>query len=420
MSILGEFGRGAWQEYTGFPIDVLSPVSGVELSRIQQRIAHWTNESYKILRSQLSSTGTERLPGAKSVLGETISHKTGLTSGEEGSIVGRPRRVFISYSQDNKPPEHCDRVHALANRLRIEGVDVAIDLYVPSPEEGWPQWMRRQIRESDFVLCVCSTAYLERFENDKASTKGRGARFEGSIITNEVYQQSCQDNKFVPVLFDGATEQDIPVVLQTRTYYRLPVQYDNLFAQLTGQTVHFKPPIGGIRKLNPRSPTIISTDSEVRDAPPSEPRRDPSNHLEARVTRHSDHGTAGLLITIFSRQTTNLKRCGILLNDARSFDSRNSAYREGFGLKTVALTTKDTLLAGGKTSDAWLVRVNGDRLEAGNVNGGGILQWPRGDATDPQVWLLTLTVESESANHWTFNVRISWSRQSSHLGSTLL
>src|SRR5260370_42551780 len=77
-----------------------------------------------------------------------------------------PTRVFISYSHDSQA--HADDVLALANRPRADGVDCSVDQCEESPPEGWPQWMERQIRESKFVLVVCSLqsrqARIERGE----------------------------------------------------------------------------------------------------------------------------------------------------------------------------------------------------------------------------------------------------------------
>jgi len=57
-----------------------------------------------------------------------------------------PPRVLISYSHDN--PAHETRVLAFADRLRADGIDAMIDLYVQSPPEGWPAWCDSQIRQS--------------------------------------------------------------------------------------------------------------------------------------------------------------------------------------------------------------------------------------------------------------------------------
>jgi len=47
----------------------------------------------------------------------------------------RPTRVFISYSHDSEP--HRERVLALSERLRRDGVETILDRYVQgSPTEG--------------------------------------------------------------------------------------------------------------------------------------------------------------------------------------------------------------------------------------------------------------------------------------------
>ena len=72
-----------------------------------------------------------------------------------------PLRVFISYSHAS--PEHADRVLALADRLRRDGLDSILDQYIlGSPAEGWPPWMDRQIRDADFVLMICTPTYHRR------------------------------------------------------------------------------------------------------------------------------------------------------------------------------------------------------------------------------------------------------------------
>ena len=57
-----------------------------------------------------------------------------------------PPIVFISYSHDS--PEHADRVLALSDHLRADGIDCILDQYEDSPPEGFPRWMDRQIRDS--------------------------------------------------------------------------------------------------------------------------------------------------------------------------------------------------------------------------------------------------------------------------------
>src|SRR5215510_15476639 len=74
-------------------------------------------------------------------------------------------RVFISYSHDNR--EHCDRVLALAQQLRRDGIDVELDQYHQHELVYWARWCEEQLRaeNSDFVLCVCSREYKQRIES---------------------------------------------------------------------------------------------------------------------------------------------------------------------------------------------------------------------------------------------------------------
>ena len=69
-------------------------------------------------------------------------------------------KVFLSYSHDS--PTHNDRVLALANRLRSDGIDCVIDQFQPSPPEGWLRWMNNQIENADIVLCGCTPTYCRR------------------------------------------------------------------------------------------------------------------------------------------------------------------------------------------------------------------------------------------------------------------
>ena len=75
-------------------------------------------------------------------------------------IGNRPPKVFISYSHDSD--EHRIRVLALSDGLRKKGIDCNLDQYEPTPKEGWPRWMTRQIRDADFVLMICTDNYRGR------------------------------------------------------------------------------------------------------------------------------------------------------------------------------------------------------------------------------------------------------------------
>lgn len=85
-----------------------------------------------------------------------------------------PPRVFISYSHDS--PQHCDRVLALAQQLRRDGIDIELDQYHQQELVHWPHWCEEQLRpeNSDFVLCVCTEEYKRRVEGRVAADVGKG------------------------------------------------------------------------------------------------------------------------------------------------------------------------------------------------------------------------------------------------------
>jgi tetratricopeptide (TPR) repeat protein len=112
-----------------------------------------------------------------------------------------------------------DRVLELSNRLRREGVDCWIDQYLRSPSEGWPRWCENQIKETKFVLVVCTETYLRRFEGKEVPGKGKGGTFEGFVITQELYDSQGRNDKFIPVVFSSAERDSIPTLLRGSTSY---------------------------------------------------------------------------------------------------------------------------------------------------------------------------------------------------------
>src|SRR5271165_7057034 len=107
-------------------------------------------------------------------------------------------RLFISYSHDSR--EHEDRVLTLAERLRADGIDAAIDQFDTAPPDQWPMWMDREIRKADFVALVCTETYLRRVEGRETPGKGRGVLWEAKLIYNSLYYEDPTVQRFIPIL----------------------------------------------------------------------------------------------------------------------------------------------------------------------------------------------------------------------------
>jgi len=160
--------------------------------------------------------------------------------------------VFISYSHDS--PEHADRVLALADRLREDGIDCALDQYETSPPEGWPKWMDRHIAKSDFVIVICTETYYRRVIGEEEPGKGRGVKWESTLTYQHLYDADAKNIRFVPVLFESGKVEHIPTPLRGATYYYIDTEqgYEDLYRRLTGQPRTVKPELGKLRKLPPR------------------------------------------------------------------------------------------------------------------------------------------------------------------------
>jgi SEFIR domain/TIR domain len=171
-------------------------------------------------------------------------------------------KVFISYahpSELTQKRELLDRVLALADSLRRNGIDAIIDQYEVSPSEGWPRWMQTQVTEADFVLIVCTEEYNRRFQGNEAHSTGRGATWESGIIIQELYDAQGQNSKFIPIILCVDDSDFIPTPLRgvsryELTEFRLDTDngYTDLYRHLTNQPDTPLTPLGSIVNLAPQ------------------------------------------------------------------------------------------------------------------------------------------------------------------------
>lgn len=161
-------------------------------------------------------------------------------------------KVFISYSHDS--PEHAESVLELSDQLRSDGIDGILDQYEDSPAEGFPRWMDRQILTADFVLMICTSTYFRRVMGEEEPGKGLGVQWESSAIYQYIYNGGTMNTRFIPVLLESATINDIPVPWQGAKYYRPTTKdgYEDLYRRLTNQPYTPKGELGKLRQMPPR------------------------------------------------------------------------------------------------------------------------------------------------------------------------
>jgi hypothetical protein len=163
-----------------------------------------------------------------------------------------PPQVFLSYSHDS--PAHMDRVLALCDRLRLDGVDATLDQYEVAPPEGWPRWAVRQIEAAGYVLIICTENYRHRFDGTAARASGLGVKWEGAVLNQVLYDSESETGKLVPVVLTPEDVKYIPTVLRGMTRYDLSNSegYELLYRHLTNQPAVRRPDLGPLVPLAPK------------------------------------------------------------------------------------------------------------------------------------------------------------------------
>lgn len=121
-----------------------------------------------------------------------------------------PPRVFISYAWESD--EHRSWVKSLAARLRDDGVESVLDQWELAPGDQLPRFMERSVRESDFVLVVCTPKYQE-----KSDGRIGGVGYEGDIMAAEI-ATGADRRKFIPLLRSEAWAAAAPSWLRGSYY----------------------------------------------------------------------------------------------------------------------------------------------------------------------------------------------------------
>ncbi|XP_062282577.1 interleukin-17 receptor D [Scomber scombrus] len=178
-----------------------------------------------------------------------------------------PPRLLICYSSYDGPA-HVKAVMQLGSFIQQHmATQVFLDLWdsLSAAEEGSMAWHCRQIRESDFVLVICSQGLNYRPElpqqesgdehEDENTRLPYGSNNFSSdaavhLIGEEVGRAKArgQDlSKYMAAIFEYSDETDIPTELRLVSHYTLMSDLPLLFSHLHGVALH-KP--GGYLKID--------------------------------------------------------------------------------------------------------------------------------------------------------------------------
>lgn len=151
--------------------------------------------------------------------------------------------VFVSYAHEE--PDHDQWVIELASNLREKAVDASLDEWDLVPGQDTTYFMESQIRNSDFVILICTPRYAE-----KSNIPRGGVGYEKNIISAEMLQASDLRPKFIPILRKGTFENALPTYLGSkyaidfRDSVNQPEALDKLLRAIFQQPHPKKPPLG--------------------------------------------------------------------------------------------------------------------------------------------------------------------------------
>ncbi|MCR9258222.1 MAG: toll/interleukin-1 receptor domain-containing protein [Pseudomonadaceae bacterium] len=153
-----------------------------------------------------------------------------------------PPVVFISYSHDSA--EHKEWVLDFATTLRKRGVDAVLDQWDLGPGGDLPHFMETQLERCDFVVMVCTKAYV-----DKANAGSGGVGYEKMIMTANLLSQ-IGDSKVIPIVRQSGLEAPTPTFMSSKIYIDFSrdeeeeYSLDELLRKLLGAPLYPKPEIG--------------------------------------------------------------------------------------------------------------------------------------------------------------------------------
>ena len=144
------------------------------------------------------------------------------------AATGKPPSCFISYSWDSDA--HKDWVRNLATALKKNGIETRLDQWNVRLGTDLPLYMETSIRESDYVLLICTPKFAEKADAGKG-----GVGYEKTIVTGEIFQ-GVERCKFIPLLRYGSPRKALPAYLKSKAF--ADFRDDNTFQKSLKEVLH--------------------------------------------------------------------------------------------------------------------------------------------------------------------------------------
>ncbi len=143
-----------------------------------------------------------------------------------------PNRVFISYSQESEA--HKQRVHALADRLRAEGVGIILDrdCGAGGPDEKWDKWSEQQAAQAEIVLMVFTPVYRKCWNGEQPPGIRLGATLEASVLFRRIYESGSEVSFCRAVIFEDNHKNEIPYLISGLHNFNANRDYAEIIAWL--------------------------------------------------------------------------------------------------------------------------------------------------------------------------------------------
>ncbi len=199
-----------------------------------------------------------------------------IASGDNG--VAAPITAIASYAHIDD--EYDLKVLDVVQRLRNnDGIDAWSDHFVDFPTNGWPAWMRQQLRDRKWVLVFASEPYLRRAEGLEEEGRGLGVIWEYGHIRTALYENQRINERFVPVGF-GDQRHLVPPDLRDYTYFDLDsaADYAKLIAVLRESPLVAPQPLGTASTTTVNDSSVAAAEAEPADAALAEP---PSTQIQS-------------------------------------------------------------------------------------------------------------------------------------------